>query len=406
MRVLHISVRLNEGGAARIALDLHSRSLDKKIDSYFCYGYGKWTLKNPFQKAVKQVSKCAGSLSVLLNFLIHKFIGIDPIEPTGKWKYKIMSEIDKSDIVHLHVIHSYYLPYKWLFEYLIKKDKKIVWTIHDYWALTGRCASLDNCMNYKSKCGNCKTHKNYPPSIFDFSKYEYKRKENYINSVAKNLTMVCVSEHLASEHRRKYPNIDVRVILNGVDKEFERILKNTKVVQSDSKKKKVLVIANDLSYAHKTDRKIVEAIVHNNEIELHTVGKNSPFNYPGVVNHGPINSRDELSQIYLDMDCMVFTSTVDTFGLVIIESLLFGVPVIALTSDASKEVLNYLGARTLLKKEMLSFDIEEVWSLYEQKSKETLQNAALNLFSGDKMFNDYLEVYHKLNKNSKHVGKR
>ena len=41
MKILQFNVRLTEGGAAGVALDLHLRSLEKGLSSRFVYGYGK-----------------------------------------------------------------------------------------------------------------------------------------------------------------------------------------------------------------------------------------------------------------------------------------------------------------------------------------------------------------------------
>ena len=41
MKILQFNVRLAEGGAAGVALDLHLRALEKGLSSRFVYGYGK-----------------------------------------------------------------------------------------------------------------------------------------------------------------------------------------------------------------------------------------------------------------------------------------------------------------------------------------------------------------------------
>ena len=41
MNILQFNVRLAEGGAAGVALDLHQRALQHGFSSRFIYGYGK-----------------------------------------------------------------------------------------------------------------------------------------------------------------------------------------------------------------------------------------------------------------------------------------------------------------------------------------------------------------------------
>lgn len=40
MKILQFNVRLAEGGAAGVVLDLHLRALEKGLSSRFVYGYG------------------------------------------------------------------------------------------------------------------------------------------------------------------------------------------------------------------------------------------------------------------------------------------------------------------------------------------------------------------------------
>ena len=41
MNIMQFNVRLAEGGAAGVALDLHQRALRQGLSSPFVYGYGK-----------------------------------------------------------------------------------------------------------------------------------------------------------------------------------------------------------------------------------------------------------------------------------------------------------------------------------------------------------------------------
>ena len=155
------------------------------------------------------------------------------------------------------------------------------------------------------------------------------------------------------------------------------------------------MIAHDLSYSAKTDPEIVQELARSRNCQIHTVGNNSPFDMSNVVNHGMISSREELVELYSSMDVQLFTSTVDVFGLVIIESLLCGTPVIALDSPASREILAKIGAVPLgSAPEIIECIRERTWqSNYPQKDRKELHEAALSIFSGDEMCRRYLEVY-------------
>jgi len=398
MKVLQLNVRLNEGGAAKMAVDLHRRLLHSEINSRFCYGYGKRAGKSSDESNIPNVLKCTKRLSIIANFFIHQVIGIDLLPPFGMLQQRLIAEIKASDIVHLHVLHSYYMPLAWLISYLVKMNKKVVWTAHDHWLVTGRCAFTDECENWRSGCGACLTWRNYPPSFFDISKSEFVRKRKWINRLGENLKIVSPTEHAATELRGIYSRSEVITIANGIDSEMETAIRNaTTFKQEDSLKRpiRVLVIANDLSYEAKTNRNIVRLIAERTKCEIHTVGKKSPFNMSSVVNHGEIFSREELVRLYSSMDVMLFTSTVDSFGLVIAESLACGTPVIAVNTPVSREVLSKVGAYPIESvEEIINCIVKNAClKIYPQNDRKELQKAALRVFSGETMYRNYVSAY-------------
>ncbi len=399
MRVLQLNLRLNEGGAAKMALDLHRRLLRSGVNSRLYYGYGRKAGKNPDESNIPNVFQTANRLSILTNFLIHKVIGIDLIPPFGMRKQRLIAELKASDIIHIHVLHSYYMPLAWLISLLLQMDKKVIWTAHDYWLLTGRCAFTDECENWRSGCGTCLTRRNYPPSLFDLSRSEFTRKRKWINKLGKNLKIVAPTEHITTELRSVYSRSEVITIANGIDSDMEAAIRNVKTFKHDeeplNRPVRVLVIANDLSYTAKTNRNIVRLISKKSKCEIHTVGKKSPFNMSNVINHGEILSREELVRLYSLVDLMLFTSTVDSFGLVIAESLACGTPVIAVDTPVSREVLARVGAYPVgSTEEIINYIVKKTYfKIYPQIDRKTLQKAALSVFSGESMHSNYVNAY-------------
>lgn len=398
MKVLQLNLRLNEGGAAKMAVDLHRRLLYSGINSRLCYGYGRRAKKNQDESNVPNVFQSANRFSIIANFLIHQAIGIDLIPPFRMLQRRLIAEIKASDIVHLHVLHSYYMPLAWLISSLVKMNKKVLWTAHDDWLLTGRCAFTNGCENWRSGCGACLTWRNYPPSFFDMSRSEFVRKRKWINRLGENLKIVSPTEHVATELRSIYSKSEVITIANGIDSEMETAIKNaTTFKQEDCLNRpiRVLVIANDLSYAAKTNRNIVRLVAERAKCEIHTVGKKSPFNMSNVVNHGEILSREELVKLYSLMDVMLFTSTVDSFGLVIAESLSCGTPVIAVNTSVSREVLSKVGAYPVGSiEEIVNCIIKNAYlKIYPHNDRKELQEAALRVFSGETMYRNYVSAY-------------
>ena len=81
------------------------------------------------------------------------------------------------DVVHLHNIHGYYINTKILFDYLIRSNKRVIWTLHDMWSFTGHSGTCDakQCEKWKTGCNTCPAYRGYPESFVDRSKENYQK---------------------------------------------------------------------------------------------------------------------------------------------------------------------------------------------------------------------------------------
>jgi len=351
MKVLQVNVRLQEGGAARIALDLHRQLLSLGVESRFAYGWGEKGGKSSAESSIPHSFQVGQQIQVASNILLHQVAGIDYAPPVGVGRQRLIEAIHWADVVHLHAIHSYFLPFSWLVKELVHAGKPVVWTAHDYWMLTGRCAFTEGCEGWRTGCGCCPTQKNYPSSYLDFSASQFKAKRWLLTELVPRLRVVSPSEFVAQAIKDGLPNVDVRVIPNWIDSEFEAALHNvplsTAPANHSAKKIKVIIIANDLSDPTKVDRELINRILGISHIEVHTVGQNSPFAGANVVNHGKITQRKRMVEIIASANVALFTSEKDTFGLVMIEALACGIPIFAVDSLAAREVLGRLGLESM-----------------------------------------------------------
>lgn len=400
MHILHINVRLNEGGAAKVALDIHRELQNTEgFSSSFAYGYSKGAKRNSRESEIGAIS-IAHKNSVIANWLIYKFLNIDLIPPRGKKKDDLLAAISSADIVHIHAVHSFFLPLKWFLRILRLQNKKIIWTCHDAWLLTGRCAITDTCTEWKSSknpCLKCPKKSNYPSVITDNARKIVARKRleitNLINS--NRICFIMPSEHIMADFAAIYPNAKVKLINNSVNQ--PPIAKSIDV--NNKEHVGVLVIAHDLSYEGKTDREIVNAIKLLKNVTIHTVGKNSPFSGNNIVNHGYISNKDELIQIYKKCDVMLFTSQVDNYPLVMCESLILSTPVIASNSLAANEVLSRVGGRSAHNATEILLSIKnKTWLslLYDNQNLETVTRRGIDYFSMHRMMKEYVHAYTSL----------
>ena len=123
------------------------------------------------------------------------------------------------DVIHLHNLHGYYLNLPILFDYLKHCGKRIIWTLHDCWAFTGHSAYCDaiGCERWKTGCHDCPNKAEYPKSIVDFSKRNWRVKMRLFTGIP-NMTIVSPSNWLAGLVKESFlSEYPVQVIHNGID---------------------------------------------------------------------------------------------------------------------------------------------------------------------------------------------
>ena len=163
---------------------------------------------------------------------------------------RFLKQIDEyaPDIVHLHILHGYYINIEVLFRYLKEKKIPIVWTFHDCWAFTGHCPYFDmvECEKWKTGCHSCEQKLHHPQSLlFDNSKENYRRKCEAFTSV-ENMVIVTPSEWLKGlveqSFLKKYP---VKVINNGINTgDFQPTAGNVKEKLGIGEKKILLGVSS------------------------------------------------------------------------------------------------------------------------------------------------------------------
>ena len=394
LRLLHVNVRLTEGGAARIALDLHERALGLGMESKLFYGYGKSAKASPVEKQIRG-ARCLGSRAqVVGNYATHKLLGMEFLHPARRVASELCRSIASADVVHLHVLHSYYLPLDWMAAALTRA-KRVIWTCHDYWPITGRCAFLEECEGWRSGCGLCRGGRNYPPAWLDMSRYVFKRRRALIDALLPRMVLVAPTTFVAEKYRDAYPSGRVEVIHNGVDSWLENAAEEMQISSNCSAgpQIKLMVMANDLNDPTKVDRALIDEIMQRTDAEVHTIGRNSPFFGDMVVNHGEIGSRKRLVELLGTMDALLFTSRKDTFGLVMAEAIVCGVPVLALESDAADEVLGLVNQKSMGRGELFELLSDSKSAKRELTSRRMTVQKNRYAFSGARMFEQYHALY-------------
>ena len=291
------------------------------------------------------------------------------------------------DIIHLHCLHGYYLNVNKFFKYIDKCGAKIVWTMHDAWAVTGHCCyfSMEGCYKWKKLCFNCPQKKEYPKSyVFDFSKRNYINKKKIFCSVD-NRKMLLVTPSfwlkrvLDNSFLNKYK---VAVVHNGIN------LYN--FFNSNPTRKKVLIGVASVWDKRKNLSKfltIAESLKNNWEIIL--VGKiDDDVIIPKYIEyHGRTSSVEDLVKLY-NRSAILFNPTLDdNYPTINLEAQACGCKVVCYDVGGNKET--NLGNLYLIDKN----DKSDVFNcIFEEKFKKVENMNCDSKFMAKK----YFELYNLL----------
>ncbi|MBQ7352541.1 MAG: glycosyltransferase [Clostridia bacterium] len=288
-------------------------------------------------------SKC----SSLLNRVRSVFTGISEkgSKKATKNLIKRLTELNV-DVLHLHNLHGWYLNVPMLFEYIKSNNVKVIWTLHDCWGFTAQCSHFEyeGCQKWKTGCYECPRYKIYPYTYVDKTKKMWKLKKEWFAGI-NDLTIVTPSKWLADNVKQSFlKDYPVKVINNGIDldvfkpteSDFRKnySLENKKIVlgvASNWTKRKGLDVFVKLSQCLTSDYQIVLVGTNDN------VDKQLPSN---IISIHRTNNQRELAEIYTACDVYANPTREEVLGLVNIESLACGTPVVTFNAGGSPECVN------------------------------------------------------------------
>lgn len=342
-----------------------------------------------------------------INEFINRFVcrlngsdGFHNVLATKAFLRKI-KDLDIS-IIHLHNIHGRYINLPLILEFARQKNIKVIWTLHDCWAFTGRCPhfELANCYKWKNCCGHCPTKKEYPASyLFDQTSKFLLKKMSLYKKYNDLITIVCPSRWLYYYFIQSKANfLKCVMIHNGISNNFDLKQKRQYDLVNVGNKKVFLSVAAgfDKRKGFEYINKLAEELDPKEYLFI-VVGlpKNKKKVSKNIINTGYINNKDLLDYYYSISNAFINPTLEDNFPTVNLEALSHGIPVITFDTGGSPESLNNecgivvkKGSYDEIKKAVEGFDVEMFSSkkCYEQAEKYSLE----------KMCDAYLELFKKV----------
>jgi glycosyltransferase involved in cell wall biosynthesis len=340
MRVLHVSATDGLGGAGVALLRLHEALLSQGVESRVLLawnersvpGSARWRQPERLRSRLQRLGQRIG-----LNYVVLPFGFGLPLRKDYRW----------ADVVHFHNLHGGYFNYLAL--PAVTRFRPSLMTLHDIWPFTGHCGYSFDCRRWETGCGSCPYLDTYPAIETDRTRVEWELKAWAFGR--SRLEIVCPTRALQREAGKSLlKGLPRRVIPHGVDtavfRPGDRHARRSLGIREDAFV--VMLGAFDLRSAHKgadvaiaalrslppalSARVHVVALGHGGEEVCAKMGL--PHIAPGFV---PDDARKR--ELYTAADVLLYPTRADIFGLVPLEAIACGTPVIASRLSGVDEVV-------------------------------------------------------------------
>lgn len=397
MKILQINVVCGVGSTGRIATDLYKELENEGHEGLIAYGRGN---------APEGINsyKIGSQKDIFLHVVKTRVF-----DKTGfgskKATENLIKVIDEynPDVIHLHNLHGYYVNIEILFDYLRRINKPVIWTMHDCWSFTGHCSHFDyvGCEKWKRGCINCAQKKEYPSSILaDNSKWNYEMKKKLFTSL-ENLTIVTPSKWLAALVKESFlGKYEVKVINNSIDLS---IFKPSSAEGIDEKlqiKDKFMILGAATTWDNKKGlndfMKLADKVHEDTVIVLVGLNDNQIKNLPKkVIGLKRTDSVQELAELYSRAQVFVNTSVEETFGLVTVEAMACGTPVVVYNATAAPELVPSNCGFVVEPNDINELNV--AINSIKDKGKEAYSlnciNEVHNKYSNKDRYKDYINLY-------------
>lgn len=367
-------------------------------------GFNVYTLFSDSRQARKHLKKD----QILFGFWIERIISERLSILTGLrdsfniiGTYQLINKIksSKPDLIHLHLLHDNFINLSLLINYLKKSNIPVVWTFHDVWALTGQCPAFEmvNCNKWIDGCHNCPQYKNEPKSLlFDTSRLMWNRKRKLFTDF-NNLTIATPSKWTEKMVSLSYfKNNEIHTIYNGIDLS---VFNPKTVDRSKYNLPDKHIILGVASYWEK--RKGLDIFIElakrlNNDYQIVLVGTNDQIDKllpENIISIHKTSDQSELAELYSLAEVFVNPTREDVFGLVNVESLACGTPVIVFKTGGCPEIINDTCGYVIEKDdiESLTEKIKYICSNHPFAKKACVKQASK--FDMNNTYQDYIDLY-------------
>lgn len=362
------------------------------------------TLFTSNKKTNKENIICIDSNKLIkkINRIIVKIFGSDGFRSIINTKRLIRKlKKEKIDLIHIHTLHGYYINMPLLFEYIKKEQIPVIWTLHDNWIFSGRCACIpETCEMFQKECLKCEYKKIYPRTFFDCSHHYFIKKHRIINSI-NNITFVSPSKwNLSYREHSTLKKKKMIVINNGIDLSiFHPTSSDLREKLNICDKFIILCVAYPWSNAkglHYINKLSSEIDSHIFSIVMVGVEENIET-HENIIRIPPIYDQNELAKYYSMSDVFLSPTLADNYPTVAMEAISCGCPVIFFDVGGTSEIVSK-DVGVLIEKNDYNAIKNAIINLYNNpiKREDCIKNAYR--FDKTNMLRQYLDLYKSMMK--------
>lgn len=386
------------GSTGRISKQIASVAEKNGVEAYFVCG---WTKQHRKSSSIHEIV-ATGLVSKALHLILARLTGFDAFLSSISTK-KLLRKIRKikPDVIHLNIMHDYFLNIEMLIKYAHLNKIKLVWTFHDCWAFTGGCTYTSGCCQWKDGCRTCDNNENnYLLASKKIASILWKKKA-MISGQADNMVITAPSIWLSNMVKESvFKDKRIEVIRNGLNLSIFKPTKSGFRKQWQLEDKYIVLgVAFDWGYRKGLDVFIELSKLLPGKFKIVLVGTNTKIDKllpEEVISIHKTSSQVELAAIYSQADVFVNPTRQEVFGMVNIEALACGTPVITFNTGGSPEsidnscgiVINDKTAEALVK------PITEVCRNKPFSVESCLQRA--KQFDERNIYMQYLNLYNQL----------
>lgn len=206
----HIVSQLDRSGGSRAALTLHRALVSSGVKSGVLAAYGSVDLggakgiRDGRPAILRRVYGAAESV-----FSIPGVLNVADIRNAS------FAMGGRGGIVHLHVTHV--AQFGWPMLSWLAFRHPVVWTLHDFWPLTGNCICPLDCQKWRSECFKCPQLDVYPRLSRDTTRFLHRRKRSLIRQMRP--VFVAPSEWMRAQTSEPVRALgaDIECIPHGID---------------------------------------------------------------------------------------------------------------------------------------------------------------------------------------------